>query len=289
MTTVTCKILAGSEDWATDTSAETYNTEFGINEYFQDATGTTSASMQQGINVYLRFVLPIPKNAIINSATLSWVVTSAKAAGTLTGITQMEDSDDAVPQVNGPPNGTRAREWISQRGSFSAGGASTGTVNQSANVLPLISACVARPNWASGNHVLIRMFGTYFDTVSGTSVANLVFWEQNGNDSQAPYLTVDYTLGNVPPVAAFTSNPSSGYAPLAVQFSDISTASPTSWVWDFGDGTGSTLQNPSHTFSVGTYTVTLTSTNAYGQSSTTSLITVTEPPLYDPAQFMPFF
>jgi PKD repeat protein len=44
-----------------------------------------------------------------------------------------------------------------------------------------------------------------------------------------------------------------------VQFTDTSTGSPTSWLWDFGDGTTSTVHDPSHGYAVaGCYTVTLT-------------------------------
>jgi len=73
------------------------------------------------------------------------------------------------------------------------------------------------------------------------------------------------------PVASFTASPMSGAAPLAVTFTDTSTAGApnggaiTGWSWDFGDGGTSTAQNPSHTFTaVGTYTVKLTVTDANG-------------------------
>ncbi|OPY36104.1 MAG: PKD domain protein [Methanoregula sp. PtaU1.Bin051] len=61
--------------------------------------------------------------------------------------------------------------------------------------------------------------------------------------------------------------PTSGYAPLTVKFTDLSTNSPTSWSWDFGDGDGTnaTQQNPVHTYtSAGMYTVKLTATNGDG-------------------------
>ncbi|MEW5701530.1 MAG: S8 family serine peptidase [Candidatus Zixiibacteriota bacterium] len=74
--------------------------------------------------------------------------------------------------------------------------------------------------------------------------------------------------GPVPPVAQFVGSPTSGCAPLAVQFTDQSTGGPTSWSWDFGDGGTSTLQNPSHTYTgSGSFTVTLTATNAQGSDS----------------------
>ena len=87
----------------------------------------------------------------------------------------------------------------------------------------------------------------------------------------------------MPPVAAFVGNPTSGYAPLGVQFTDQSTHKPTSWLWDFGDGTPtSTLQSPYHTYNnVGIYTVSLTATNAYGFDNETKVnyITTSQAPV----------
>jgi PKD repeat protein len=83
--------------------------------------------------------------------------------------------------------------------------------------------------------------------------------------------------GPAAPTASFTTSVSGGQAPLAVQFTDTSTGSPTSWAWDLGDGTTATGQNLVHTFTTpGTYTVTLTATNAAGTSTpATATITVT--------------
>lgn len=74
---------------------------------------------------------------------------------------------------------------------------------------------------------------------------------------------------NAPPIAAFTADLSDPIIiPVggSVNFFDQSTNVPTSWSWNFGGGaTNSTLQNPNATFNtVGTYTVTLTATNAFG-------------------------
>ena len=46
---------------------------------------------------------------------------------------------------------------------------------------------------------------------------------------------------DVLPVADFSSNVTSGYVPLSVQFND-SSENATEWNWNFGDGTNSTLQ-----------------------------------------------
>jgi PKD repeat protein len=58
--------------------------------------------------------------------------------------------------------------------------------------------------------------------------------------------------------ANFVETPAYGGGPLYVTFHDVSNYNPTSWVWTFGDGTGSRAQNPTHLFKApGTYTVTL--------------------------------
>lgn len=64
----------------------------------------------------------------------------------------------------------------------------------------------------------------------------------------------------------------------AVQFTDQSTESPSSWNWDFGDGTSSTLQNPQHVYnSAGTMTVVLTAANCSGPDSDTLYLNVQQP------------
>ena len=82
-----------------------------------------------------------------------------------------------------------------------------------------------------------------------------------------------------PPTASFTASATSGTAPLSVQLTDTSTGAPTSWLWHFGNGTTSTVQKPSVTYTLaGTYTVTLTAFNASGASTPVSrTITVTAP------------
>ncbi len=78
-----------------------------------------------------------------------------------------------------------------------------------------------------------------------------------------------------PPEASFSASPTSGEAPLTVNFSDTSTGDLASWSWDFGDGSSSTLQNPTHTYdSAGTYTAELTVTGPGGSDNAEQTITV---------------
>jgi PKD repeat protein len=67
------------------------------------------------------------------------------------------------------------------------------------------------------------------------------------------------------PVADFSTSSTSVCENGSVTFTDLSTNTPTSWLWNFGDGGTSTVQNPTHVYATaGTYTVTLTATNATG-------------------------
>ncbi|WP_321423207.1 NosD domain-containing protein [uncultured Methanobacterium sp.] len=102
--------------------------------------------------------------------------------------------------------------------------------------------------------------GTYTVTLTATNSAG------NNTLTQTNLITVNWAA----PTASFTSNATSGFAPLDVQFNDGSKGAVTGWLWDFGDGTTSTEQNPTHTYlNSGTYTVTLTVTGPGGNSTVT--------------------
>ena len=61
------------------------------------------------------------------------------------------------------------------------------------------------------------------------------------------------------PVGSFLMDVSSGTVPLNVQFGDTSQGAITTWQWDFGDGSSSTAQHPSHEYTAaGSHTVRLT-------------------------------
>ncbi|KAF5036268.1 PKD domain protein [anaerobic digester metagenome] len=115
---------------------------------------------------------------------------------------------------------------------------------------------------------------------AGTYTVTLTATNAGGSDTETKvgYVTVTELQ---PPTAAFSANVTTGTAPLAVQFTDASTNEPTSWSWTFGDGGTSMLQSPGHTYAAaGTYTVSLTATNAAGSDAETKTgyITVTVPP-----------
>lgn len=110
---------------------------------------------------------------------------------------------------------------------------------------------------------------------NGSYSVELVMTGTNGcSDS----VTISNLITLSDPVAQFTSLPTSGCAPLSVQFTDASispnpASNPiTSWLWNFGDGTTFNGQNPpAHAYAVGVYDVSLTITTSSGCAATVTL------------------
>ena len=81
-----------------------------------------------------------------------------------------------------------------------------------------------------------------------------------------------------PPVAGLSVTQSRADRSASVRFTDLSTGSPSSWSWDFGDGWGSADQNPEHTYEKsGKYTVTLRTANKGGDNTATTTVDVEVP------------
>jgi PKD repeat protein len=97
-------------------------------------------------------------------------------------------------------------------------------------------------------------------------------WVSRYDDGQIDIGAHEYEGGPVAPVAEFSGNPLSGPPTLTVYFTDLSSGSPTSWDWTFGDGGTDTVQHPSHDYTTeNLYTVSLTAHNAQGQDTETKV------------------
>jgi PKD repeat protein len=104
----------------------------------------------------------------------------------------------------------------------------------------------------------------------GTYTVSLTVTNISGSNTKTKdnYITVD--PATIAPVADFTSSQTIVLVGQAVQFTDQSANKPSSWTWDFGDGSSSALRNPSHAYAnAGKYTVSLTSSNASGSDTET--------------------
>ena len=90
--------------------------------------------------------------------------------------------------------------------------------------------------------------------------------------SDAEVKTGYITVNDVAPVAEFGAMPTSGPPGTVVNFTDLTSGNATSFNWNFGDGGGSTAQNPSHTYmTAGSYTVSLTATGPGGSDTETKV------------------
>jgi PKD repeat protein len=119
-------------------------------------------------------------------------------------------------------------------------------------------------------------------TATGDYTVTLTVTNAYGEDTKTSYVHV-----YIPWAPSFTASPTSGSAPLTVQFTDISTDDPFDWWWEFGDGDEVfSVQNPSHTYTEpGTYTVTLHAVNRYeevGEVIREGYITVSAAPTPTP-------
>ncbi|MDO9036477.1 MAG: PKD domain-containing protein [Methanoregula sp.] len=132
-------------------------------------------------------------------------------------------------------------------------------------------------NWSFGdgewyNTTVAAQKNTTHEYASvGTYTVGLTASNTVGSSTLSKTNYINVTSAVVTPVAAFSANATSGSAPVTILFTDASTNVPTSWLWDFGDGSStSTEQNPIHEFTTtGTYNVRQTATNSAGSNSIT--------------------
>ena len=124
-------------------------------------------------------------------------------------------------------------------------------------------------SWDFGNgntSTLQNPSALYFSP--GSYTVKLTVTNATGSNTltRQQYITVYET-----PTVNFSGLPTNGCFPLRVQFTDLSTPGSgntnTAWLWDFGNGNTSSLQNPLITYSTaGTFSVTLKVTNDKGCS-----------------------
>ncbi|HEX4929341.1 MAG TPA: PKD domain-containing protein, partial [Gaiellaceae bacterium] len=189
----------------------------------------------------------------------------------------------------GPAVGATLRLFVTDP---SASGGSIGTVADTTwvesaiayDTAPPISAPFATSGGAVGGTwvefdvgSVVTGDGTYNFGLTTAVTDSVIYSSREGLN---PPELILHTGGPSPPRAEFSSNPLSGTAPLNVDFTDLSSGGPTTWLWEFGDGGASPEPSPSHTYDVpGTYTVTLTVSNFIGSDTETktNLVVVREP------------
>ena len=116
--------------------------------------------------------------------------------------------------------------------------------------------------------------------LAGTYSVQLIVKNQFGTDT---LMKQNYIIVNPRPKAAFSADITTISEGGEVNFTDESINSPDTWMWDFGDGNTSNIQNPNHVYnSAGVFSVTLVVTNNFGSDTITikdyiNVINVLEP------------
>ncbi len=142
-------------------------------------------------------------------------------------------------------------------------------VNTSTGTAPLAYAW----DFGDGASSMVENPSHAFATV-GSHVVTLTVTSDYGKDSFSSAITV----GDAP-VAGFTASTTAAVGEEVAFNNTSSGTDPLAYAWDFGDGASSADENPVHSFAeAGTYTVTLTTTNGYGEDSFSSAITIGETP-----------
>ncbi|MDF1672157.1 MAG: PKD domain-containing protein [Vicingaceae bacterium] len=134
----------------------------------------------------------------------------------------------------------------------------------------LIETCFNNTSWTANATTFLTTTSHnssvfYRQDASGVCGSNFT----TGFVNERPNMIFDWNSAAVPPVSSFMANTTSTCSGV-VNFTDLSTNNPTSWSWNFGDGSPLlTNQNPSHTYiASGNYTVTLIACNAFGCDTT---------------------
>lgn len=229
----------------------------------------------------------------VDSAGKVWTMgADSVAIQRLNPATNRADLVAELPDVGGHDaigdlTGVVARSVVTRRGSwqvvYDSGSAATpwGTIGWVATV-PSGSEIVVRVR-SSEDEALWSAWETARDDVALSATpagrylqVGVILQLSSGSDLPVlDELTVTPAAVVEAPVAGFTWSPASPVAGDAVQFTDTTTNAPTSWAWDFGDGATSGQQNPGHSFAeAGTYTVSLTATNAGGSDTDSAQVTV---------------
>jgi PKD repeat protein len=226
-------------------------------------------------------VTPLHKGSLVDGAGSNVFVSGnyAYVADRRDALEIIDVSDPAYPVHKSTiKNGTGGAILVSPNSVYVSGNYAYVTGSNALEIIDIGTVTSTEVNVVSPTQIT----GT-FDLIGKTAGDyNVVVTNPDGQFGTRPggfAITADI----VDPVAAFTSNLTSGNAPLSVQFNDTSTGNPTMWSWSFGDEqwfntTDIALQNATHVYhSTGTFTVNLTVTNASvpNTASKTGYINVT--------------
>jgi uncharacterized protein (TIGR02145 family) len=124
-------------------------------------------------------------------------------------------------------------------------------------------------DFGDGNNSTVKNPTHSYSTI-GVFTITLSATGEGGNNSASKTITIIIPA----PVAGFTIDKTTAEGGELITFTNTS-QNATSYAWDFGDGSTSTSQNVTHSYSdAGTYAVELTAIGEGGTNSTTNTVTI---------------
>ena len=221
------------------------------NQFLIKASEMQAAGMSAGNITGLAFDVVTTSGATLEDLQIELKSTAQ------TSITTWDDNN--LTSVYGPVNYVDQTGW--NQHNFSNPFYWDGTSNI------LIKTCFYNSSWA--DNAIMNMSNYSYNTLiyrrrnNNPCTSNWI----NGVDSKRPNVRFQWLDPNTPPIANLSASSTSTCSGL-INFTDISSNSPTSWVWDFGDGNTSTMQNPNHTYtSSGSFDVQLIASNPFGSDT----------------------
>jgi len=238
-------------------------------------TGTTGDIAEGNVWIQYPFTFTVPANT--ESVILKMTNNAAGGIG----------NDIAIDDITFRPYGSQVSAVFSSTATTQSLCAGSASQNITVNVTTALASGYEQKlqEYINGtwNDESTASTATSFTFASPTTAGTYLYRVVSGltsniSSSECVVSSNELTLTiNPVPSPAFTTS-STDCLGDSTMFKDASTStlSITSWVWSFGDGQTSALQNPSHLYTAsGTYPVTLTVTNSSGCSSTSAIQTIT--------------
>lgn len=244
-------------------------------------TYTLSVTDQQGacsatIEIYI-YVIPLPSVGALAIPPNICAGDSTQIMAINADTFEWNDQSTDNPRTVFPSTTTT----YSVTGYDNYGCSNTASVTVNVSDVPVIEFSPPNPSICDGETATVNASGAQFYFWSNSTTANPLVvnpsvttsYQVTGSDisglcSSSAEVTV---VVSESPVALFSALQTEGCSPVNTIFTDSSLLA-TQWLWNFGDNTTSTQQNPTHIFTVpGIYDVTLTVTSADNCVSTLTM------------------
>ncbi|MBP7184997.1 MAG: PKD domain-containing protein, partial [Saprospiraceae bacterium] len=234
-----------------NTDTPTYNWDFGDGSFSTEAFPTHTYSTP---GIYTVSLVVIGLDSCFSSYTTElWVGENWIDSLSCYSVFYYGNADPSNPNIiqfytyNSSPNDSYTYTWDFGDGSVGVG-ANPVHIYDSTGVYFVTMTYTSNDNTnCSGSYVSEIYLGTTIDPWGG--------W--NGGSCVANFVASPVVNPTVPPVANYM-----------MQFTDLSYGNINTWHWDFGDGTSSSEQNPTHIYqNQGYYTVTLSTMGDLCQNS----------------------